>query len=1177
MGVFLQSTDQNPPWGLSLPLNRQYELMKKIAVFFLLFPLFLGACAANTQVQQLEARGISRLTMIFGGAIGLVLLLALIVLVYYAEKRWSFMQLIRPSRWLNKLPQFREAKGLQRKINSGFQGFQRIKRYVPWLDNVDIPKLGSGSRSGGIAGRPESRGRNSTQSTQLNTKNLPKPLQNASKTFNKNRPKFGNGANSSTAETAVSTPTAELDNPIAQPSMPSQMNGQTNGAIAATAVVPTATMILPETAVADQSITPRIANGNLPEIKQIPLAQLETLTGTDLVGRQLARYRIDAILEENEHSNVFQGTDLTLGRSVTLHQIRVTAPKEGEQYISSHLQAVAQLSHPSIARLQDCLDTDGSMLLVHEFVAGPQIDDYLGHMKIKSWQVSTSRTLTLLGQIAEGLDVAHHQDIIHGSLHPGRILVAPKKRRQSDSENKETYQAKLTGYWINRLSDVGSRPAYHWAYLSPEQLNGQNIDERSDIFSLGAILYLLATGETPYSAETFDDALAQHNASPPLPTQLRPGLPQQVESIILKAMSISPEERYQTMHELALELNHAASILIPTMDEEQDARLTKSAGKLYVYILCSGESPRVIELDKQTLHIGSTVDSEIYLPSKSVNGHHAKIERSLLGWAVSDLASKNGTFVDGARLLPQVAEEWTPGQAITVGPYSLIRLDDESMTNGRFVINGEEFCLNGHENSESNQEPSAVLKLDPLYTEVRPGEMTSVQILLRNNSVQVDHFHLSVQGMPAAWLSISDNDIQLMPGDERGLLLTVAPPADHTATAGRYGFTVTAVPSAYQNERIQAEAELLVTSFERITSNLDPLKLRNKGTSYLTLTNQGNVDTTITVFAEDPEELVSFTQLPPIVKLPPGETVSLDVPVKGKRPLIGYRKTAPFNVEITTGTGNESSQLGQLELRPYIPTWAMSVAGVLLMFLCFGTMFLTNYRQNQEQLAQTNALATQAAIPQPTATIVWPTPVPTTAPMPSSCAEIKRQNPDAEDGEYTLYLGKDEAKPIQIYCSNMAGYPIEFVTLIGNGEMSNYASVNFPEHELLTQFERIRIHIGSLTIDPTDRTFTSTTGSVPTNGEQQVNDFGRALGCNEGQIGTATGRANIDLTGTGFALSSAVEFVTEGKDIENSNAEILENGTIANLSVSGRCGWIWPKNGLNLTYTGITDVTASSN
>ncbi|MEM7330536.1 MAG: GON domain-containing protein [Chloroflexota bacterium] len=1151
--------------------------MKKIAVFFLLLPLFLGACAANTQVQQLEARGISRLTMIFGGALGLVLLLSIIVLVYYAEKRWSVLQLIRPSRWLNKLPQFREAKGLQRKINSGFQGVQRVKRYVPWLDNVQLPKMGSTSRSGGMAGRPESRGRNGIQSSQLGAKALPKPLQNAAKKLNKNKPNLVNDYANQETETTVSHPAPSNATPDEQPVIVYQKQGQANGSQLNTAAAPATVSILPETAVVEQSITPRIAMGDLPELKQIPLAQLETMSGTNLVGRQLARYRIDAVLEENEHSHVFQGTDLTLGRAVTLHQIRATAPKDGEQYISSHLQAVARLRHPAIARLQDCLDSDGSMLLVHEFVAGPKIDDYLSHMKTKSWQVSTSRTLSLLGQIAEGLDVAHHQDIIHGSLHPGRILVAPKKKRLPDGEIEEAYQAKLAGYWINRLSDVSSRPTYHWAYLSPEQLAGQAVDERSDIFSLGAILYLLATGEAPYKAVTFEEAQKQHISPPPLPTQLRPGLPQQIESIILKAMSLAPQDRYQTAHEMASELNHVASILLPTMDEEFDARLTKSAGKLYVYILCSGESPRIIELDKQTLHIGSTVDSEIYLPSKSVNGHHAKIERSLLGWAVSDLASKNGTFVDGARLLPQVAEEWTPGQAINVGPYNLIRLDDESMSNGRFVINGEEYHLNGADSDQAHQEPSAVLKLDPLYSEVRPGEMISVQLSLRNNSVQVDHFHLSVQGIPAAWLTISNNDIQLMPGDERSLLLSIVPPADHTATAGRYSFTVTSVPSANPTERIQAKAELMVASFEQITSSLDPNKHRNKGTSYLTLTNQGNIDSTITVFAEDPEALVTFTQLPPIVMLPPGEMVSLDLPVKGKRPLIGYRKAAPFTVEITTQTGTESTQNGQIDIRPYVPTWAVSVAGMLLMFLCFGSMFLANYRQNQEQLAQTNALATQAAIPAPTATIVWPTPIPTEAPMPSSCAAIKQQNPDAEDGEYTLYLGQDEARPVQIYCANMAAIPAEFITLNGNSEMSNYASVNFPNHELLTQFERIRIHIGTLLIDPTDRTFASTSGSVPTNGDQQVNDFGRALGCNEGQLGSATGHANIDLTGTGFVLSSAVEFVTEGKDIESSNAEILENGTIVNLSVSGRCGWIWPKNGLNLTYTGITDFTASSN
>ena len=79
----------------------------------------------------------------------------------------------------------------------------------------------------------------------------------------------------------------------------------------------------------------------------------------------------------------------------------------------------------------------------------------------------------------------------------------------------------------------------------------------------------------------------------------------------------------QTGSDMAIELRQMAQQLLPTQGEEIEARLTKSAGKLYVYILCSGESPRVIELDKQTLHIGATVESEIYLPSKSVDVHLA--------------------------------------------------------------------------------------------------------------------------------------------------------------------------------------------------------------------------------------------------------------------------------------------------------------------------------------------------------------------------------------------------------------------------------------------------------------------------------------------------------------------------------------------------------------------------
>lgn len=271
----------------------------------------------------------------------------------------------------------------------------------------------------------------------------------------------------------------------------------------------------------------------------------------DLTGRQFGAYQILAPLGEGGMAAVYKAYQASTDRYVALkvlpHQFAIEP-----QFVARfqrEARLLAQLQHPNILPVFDFGQTDGYTYIVMPFVQGGTLADQL-----EGEPLSLPRIRQIVSEIGEALQYAHVRGLIHRDIKPSNVLVG------------EDGHCLLSDFGLARMVDESVKLTTSGsvmgtpAYMSPEQGLGQMLDARSDIYSLGVMLYEMATGRVPYRAETPAAVIIKHIQDPLPPARsLNPELPEAVERVILKVLSKNPADRYQT----ALEMVQAIRATIP--------------------------------------------------------------------------------------------------------------------------------------------------------------------------------------------------------------------------------------------------------------------------------------------------------------------------------------------------------------------------------------------------------------------------------------------------------------------------------------------------------------------------------------------------------------------------------------------------------------------------------------
>lgn len=262
---------------------------------------------------------------------------------------------------------------------------------------------------------------------------------------------------------------------------------------------------------------------------------------TDLIGQTLGQYQITAVLGKGGMATVYRARQLSIKRDVAIKVIEsgLASNLEFVKRFVREAETVASLDHPHILKMFDYGQQGDLLYLVMELKTGGALTKLIVNQPL-----SLDLTVALLTQIASALDYAHRRGIVHRDLKPQNVLLD----EQGNAFLTDFGIAKLIqpDYEITSITQTGAAMGTP-SYMSPEQWQGQIVDARSDLYSLGIMVYEMLTGNLPFQVDTPASYMFAHLNQPPLPLKTwRVDLPEYLEPVMAKALAKTPDQRFQT-------------------------------------------------------------------------------------------------------------------------------------------------------------------------------------------------------------------------------------------------------------------------------------------------------------------------------------------------------------------------------------------------------------------------------------------------------------------------------------------------------------------------------------------------------------------------------------------------------------------------------------------------------
>jgi len=310
--------------------------------------------------------------------------------------------------------------------------------------------------------------------------------------------------------------------------------------------------------------------------------------------QKLGRFQVLGEIGRGAMGIVYKAKDPMLERTVAIKTINMGMDRDGaemyEKRFYQEARAAGGLNHPNIVTVYDIGKTEIECYMAMEYIEGAELRSLL----LPAKPLPVPRALSIAAQVAEGLAYAHERGVVHRDIKPANIMVP------------ESGAVKITDFGIARMrtSNVQTQTGMMMGspkYMSPEQVIGKRADHRTDIFSLGVILYEMLTGAAPFTGESVNAVMYQIvNFVPPAPSAINPASPAALDAIVAGMLAKSLDERFQSAAEIARGLREC--------EMQAQGAAIGATSTLPLGALAPGTTPRVVDQDVKSAVLAQSLE-----------------------------------------------------------------------------------------------------------------------------------------------------------------------------------------------------------------------------------------------------------------------------------------------------------------------------------------------------------------------------------------------------------------------------------------------------------------------------------------------------------------------------------------------------------------------------------------
>ena len=619
-----------------------------------------------------------------------------------------------------------------------------------------------------------------------------------------------------------------------------------------------------------------------------------------LLNRRIGEYLLESQIGAGAVGTVYRAKHPS-GRVAAIKVVHTELTRErGFAERFTRVTGASRLSHPYAIPVEEIGESGGQYFIRMALVENGSLRTLLE----RRGELPLSRGLDYMRQVAEVLAFAHGRGVLHRDLKPENVLFGTRDPA-GVPESVAVVDWGLTQLIDTGVTVVGGRAPGSPRYMSPEQIKGAGTDHRSDLYSLGVVLYEVATGLPPFKINTLADAFEKHVTTPPPPPRsVAPEIPAALESLILRCLAKAPDQRFQSAEEVAAELRQMVGPVVAPRP------------RIHVRLGDAGVAG--------TPHPAERVPEkgERKIVWRGEEGAKAPVPKA----PVPPVAPANVPADPRARVhvKAQGLDALDAGPTL---PADLGQKDPRAAADKA-----------GRPASRSKR---IQIVLDRTTLVLVPDQPVVLRVTLLNAGKTTEHFPLTIEGVPASWFQIPRDPPQLNPQERINVSITVRVPKAAENRAGTYTATVRAQSLRDPNEFTTATSEWTVLPFAAPSLSLTPARATTWRRSTFTLHahNGGNAPARFVFGGSDDEQSLRFDFVDdPHLQLDNGQSADVRVRVRGKMRWFGGPDTRTFTLRaepVALSGGGAPAALapavatGQIVRRAVVPGWAPPVLALV--------------------------------------------------------------------------------------------------------------------------------------------------------------------------------------------------------------------------------------------------------